>query len=62
MNAETPDATTFVESLDERQLAERLRTLDREQAAIRVLLRAARARHRQPVRGSNASAPASEKR
>lgn len=47
MNAATPsDPTSIVESLDPEQLQQRLRQLDREQAAVRILLRAARARCR----------------
>jgi hypothetical protein len=40
------DATQFLESLDVTQLRERLDAMDRERAALLVLLRAARARER----------------
>jgi hypothetical protein len=52
MNANKIDAETLLASLDAAQLEQKLRDLDREQAAVRVLLRATRARerHQKPAR------------
>lgn len=48
----TADATTIVESLDADAIRQRLEQLGREQDALRVLLRAARARQRGQRRDS----------
>ena len=44
-------AATIVAMLDAKSIVDRLRELDREQAALRILLRAARARERSDKKG-----------
>ena len=51
------DPATLLDSLDPEQLRQQLEELDRQQSALRVLLRAALVRQRQAMRRSTVKEP-----
>jgi hypothetical protein len=53
----TPDAASIIDGLDPAALRRQLAELERQQRAVRVLLRAAVAREKSALRGQRGEAP-----